>query len=254
MSNNSKVQNWAEASETYLNFYHSEQDRLRRELVSPILARAADPAGKNILDLGCGEGYFARFLKSQNAASVIGADVAQGLVAEAQRQDPDGEYLVYDLMRNPVFGNEKFDVVICNMVLMDIPDLNLAFNKIASFLRNGGKLVASIQNPYYAFPVGVWKRDIRDLLKAKTQPVLKITNYFDPTSGEKKLAAGNELVKHFHWKFSEYVNFAANNHLRLQTFEEPKISPDLAIKYKNIFLSAQLQKIPLFQVMEYVKF
>jgi len=254
MSSNPKVQNWADASKTYLNFHNSPPDKLRRELVDPILVRLIDPAGKYILDLGCGEGYFARLLKSKNAGMITGVDVAQGLVQEARRKDPQGDYRVYDVTRDETFEDNKFDVVICNMVLMDISDLNLAFRKIASFLKIGGKFIASIQNPYYTFPVGVWKRDIRDLLKAKTQPALKITNYFAPTTAEKKLAGDDELVKHFHWKLSEYINLAARNKLRLISMEEPKIPADLAIKYKETFLSTQLQQVPLFQVMEFVKF
>ena len=254
MSSNPKVQNWAEASKTYLKFYHTPQDKLRRELVDPILVHLADPEGEYILDLGCGGGYFARFLKSKNAMAVIGADVASGLVQEARRKDPPGDYRVYDLMQDETFENNKFDVVICNMVLMDVSDLNLAFRKIASFLQIGGKFIASIQNPYYSFPVGVWKRDFRDLFRAKTEPVLKITNYFEPTAMGKKLAGGDGLVKHFHWKLSEHINFAAANKLRLTYMAEPKISKDLGAKYQEIFLSRQLQQVPLFQVMEYVKF
>src|SRR5690606_26797922 len=54
----------------------------------PFLLKWCDPvAGLNVLDLGCGEGYFARGLKRKGAGSILGIDVSDEMVRGAQQRE-----------------------------------------------------------------------------------------------------------------------------------------------------------------------
>src|SRR5262249_27558503 len=70
-------------------------------------------AGKRVLDLACGFGFYTRLLKQQGAAQVIGIDISPEMVRLAyakEQDDPTGaEYRVGDATNLPVLG--RFDLV-----------------------------------------------------------------------------------------------------------------------------------------------
>src|SRR5215470_12559681 len=118
---------WSRAASTYLNYFKSNQDRFRRELLDPILLNALNPRGKSILDIGCGEGYFSRVMKAVGAKHIVGIDIAPELIESARHQDPSGEYEVYDIVSAPVLWPDKFDGAVAHMVMMDVSDIDTAY-------------------------------------------------------------------------------------------------------------------------------
>src|SRR5205823_5132289 len=64
-----------------------------------IRALLPDLAGKRIVDLGCGFGWFARWARQQGAAHVLGLDVSHNMIdkAKADTQDAEIEYRIADL-------------------------------------------------------------------------------------------------------------------------------------------------------------
>src|SRR3978361_446514 len=49
----------------------------------------ASMAGSRVLDLGCGLGYFAREARARGAASVIGVDISERMLADARARGSD---------------------------------------------------------------------------------------------------------------------------------------------------------------------
>ena len=66
-----------------------------------LLRLAGDVAGKAVIDLACGEGYYTRALRQQGAARVVGVDLSRGMIALAEAEEarrPLGlEYRVGDV-------------------------------------------------------------------------------------------------------------------------------------------------------------
>ena len=79
-------------------------------------------AKNNVLDIGCGEGRFGRFLSSQGAlASYTGLDFSEELLYRAQNQ-VKGEYFIRDFSHSDwQDGLETYDVVACLATLQHIP-------------------------------------------------------------------------------------------------------------------------------------
>lgn len=50
--------------------------------------------GKNILDLGCGYGWFCRYARDNQAASVVGLDISQKMLTQAHSMT-QGNGIVY---------------------------------------------------------------------------------------------------------------------------------------------------------------
>lgn len=132
---------WIEESEGWDAWAQTGDDGFSEfEGLIPAPARAT-------LDLGCGEGRFARRL-SATGHHVTGLDVSPALVARAREQDPGGEYLVGDAVALP-FEDGAFDLVVAFNVLSCVGDLGRATGEIARVLPRGGRLCASIVHPLY---------------------------------------------------------------------------------------------------------
>ena len=210
---------WKESGKQYLHFFNSPEDQQRRVALDPMMLELAKPRNKRILDLGCGEGYFSRLMRSHGAREIIGIDASADLITAAKTKDPTGDYRLLDVTREEL-PDGNFDSVVANMVLHDLPDLRDVFRKISRSLVTQGTLVASVLNPYYAYPVGEWKRQIRNMLRGDMKPQLQIKNYFLPSEQTKTLPHTNTKVPHFHHQMSFYVNYASEFNLRLKTLLE----------------------------------
>jgi SAM-dependent methyltransferase len=250
---------------------HTESDdaKVVRGLLEPLMLQALEPQGKSILDLGCGEGYFARRVKAAGAAQVAGSDISPALIETALARDPQGEYHVHDIQQGPFFAPESFDALSAFMVLMYMRDLDAAFGNIAKILRPGGRLVASIPNPYYTVPVGTWRwtftpghhqyvnprqrswkmvaQQVEGVLRGHFDYMLHVQNYFESRVVTKTLSGAS--VMHVHRPFSEYLNFARKNGLELKTMLEPKITPELLARYPNEWVARALNEVPILIIL-----
>src|SRR5215218_6548889 len=103
-------------------------------------------AGKRVLDAGCGLGYGSAVLSDAGAASVVGVDVAEGVVEVARERVPDGVELHVGDVAALDFADGEFDVVVCFEVIehVEAPDAVLA--ELHRVLAPGGVLLVSSPN------------------------------------------------------------------------------------------------------------
>ena len=111
-----------------------------------------DVAGKSILDLACGEGFYSRRLKQAGARKVVGVDISDRMIelAEArENKEPLGiTYLVDDVLSMGEIG--RFDLVVASY-LLNYAQTELQLLKmcqtIAANLEKGGRFVSINNNP-----------------------------------------------------------------------------------------------------------
>jgi len=129
----------------FLRFY-------RERVEFPSFLRAlGSVSGKRVLDVGCGEGVYARLAKQKGAAHVEGVDVSGGLIGIAQSvedEQPMGiSYHVHHAAHMPMLGD--FDVAIAVNVLHYAESLEVLSEmceRIAAHLVPGGRLLAYVGN------------------------------------------------------------------------------------------------------------
>ncbi|WNZ29536.1 MAG: class I SAM-dependent methyltransferase [Candidatus Bathyarchaeota archaeon] len=107
-------------------------DSRRKELIKRWLA---DKKGL-ILDYGCGDGSFSRFINVKNKKDVIGVDLSSGIVRYASTKDKNVDYLVVDCHALP-FRNESFDGIIAIGIFHHL-DLPKAMSECKRLLRRDG--------------------------------------------------------------------------------------------------------------------
>jgi SAM-dependent methyltransferase len=102
-------------------------------------------SGLDVLDVGCGDGARSRDCASRGAATVLGIDPSERMLALAHPH-PGVEYrrgFIEDL----ALDADSLDLVIASMSLHYVADLGSTLERTANWLRPGGVIVASMEHP-----------------------------------------------------------------------------------------------------------
>ena len=107
-------------------------------------------AGKSVIDLGCGYGWFCRAARELGAYDVTGVDISEKMLARAAELTDDTHihYLRSDLDALELQDN-SLDLVYSSLALHYLPELDTLFTKIQRALKPGGSLVFSMEHPIY---------------------------------------------------------------------------------------------------------
>jgi len=148
-------------AEWYDEFVRTEP--LLYEVVIPATLRLVEETGSLedaiICDLACGQGVVAREL-ALRGAHVTGVDISERLLTLARSQSVAAPYAISwrhdDAQVGRTLAGTSFDGVVCNMALMDIPDLTATLRTVSRILRAGGWFVFSITHPCVQMPHSAW--------------------------------------------------------------------------------------------------
>ncbi|AVY97956.1 SAM-dependent methyltransferase [Lelliottia sp. WB101] len=109
-----------------------------------------DLAGKTVIDLGCGYGWFCRCARELGAAQVTGVDISEKMLARAAEltADPAITYQRRDL-EDVKLEDNSLDLVYSSLALHYLPELDTLFRHVQRALKPGGSLVFSMEHPIY---------------------------------------------------------------------------------------------------------
>jgi ubiquinone/menaquinone biosynthesis C-methylase UbiE len=111
-----------------------------------LIRRAAfDVSGcKRLLDAGCGNGRYSKFLLSEADADALitGFDYSRQMLQRARKRlrSERVTQVAADLTRLP-YPDACFDAIVCGWVLEHLPDPKSGLRELARVLRPGGKLL-----------------------------------------------------------------------------------------------------------------
>lgn len=101
--------------------------------------------GKNVLDVGCGLGFFSQRL-TERGAKVLACDIGPGLV-EKTRQRVGCEAQVADALRLvEELGSDRFDLVVSSECIEHVPVPAEAVRQMIGVLKPGGYLAITTPN------------------------------------------------------------------------------------------------------------
>jgi SAM-dependent methyltransferase len=116
-------------------------------------AMLPDMAGLDVVDLGCGFGWFCRWARQAGAASVLGIDLSARMLERATAETTD-QAVIYrqeDLAALDL-PQAAFDLAYSSLALHYIEDAARLFATIHQALRPGGAFVFSTEHPIYMAP------------------------------------------------------------------------------------------------------
>jgi SAM-dependent methyltransferase len=124
-----------------------------------LLGKIDSVAGKAILELGAGNGYFAplmmRRYSGQTPERLLITDQSQKLlaIAQAQHRADHAEYLSLDVQQAFTLDNATFDLILASMLLNELTTSSLqnALQECARVLRQDGRLLATVPHPTFVY-------------------------------------------------------------------------------------------------------
>ncbi|HEY2558521.1 MAG TPA: methyltransferase domain-containing protein [Caldimonas sp.] len=132
----------------------SDYERLWREPLrsarTSLLARVAPRAGERVLDVACGTGWLALDLAREvgPSGSVVGVDLSAAMIDAARRRIAAhgiGNAVMERMdAESLAFPDASFDVVVCALGLMYMPDPRQALREMARVLRPGGRIAVVV--------------------------------------------------------------------------------------------------------------
>jgi ubiquinone/menaquinone biosynthesis C-methylase UbiE len=112
--------------------------------------RKLDSPPLRVLDVGCGPGNLGFFFVGQIGCRLFGIDLWPNQLRQASAQSSYEGLFQVNLIHGLPFSSESFDVIVCNEVLMYLPNALEALTEFDRVLAPGGKLF--VYNPISRFP------------------------------------------------------------------------------------------------------
>lgn len=265
-----KISDWDDVAEWWDRETGEQGVWHQRHDIDPVVRRVLGKVkGKKVLELGCGNGYFARALARAGAAvtAIDGSSRFVSLAKQNEQRKPRGvRYLRRDAAKLVGIRSRTFDNVVANMVFMDIPHFQLAIREASRVLTQGGRLVFSLVHPIYSD----WQHAVVTY-NGKKYYARILKKYLSETSDDRMYWKIGHTTVHYHRPLQSYFHALRNAGLLIKDLHEVRTSRKLKRapfaekrimdKLTRYYLSREDKKlkqairkeIPLFLVVEAVK-
>ncbi len=244
----SSTESWESIADEWVA--HADTNDYRNALLMPLtLGILGDVRGRSVLDIGCGEGGYAREL-ARRGATVVGIDGSERLIEVARQRAAAANIHVAFVCANAKhmanIGSDAFDVVLAAMSLMDVEDYSGAIAEAYRVLRHGGDLLMSITHPCFTAPVSMWIKD--DAGQAK---FFAVDRYVERSNWEDRIARSfSRPVVRRHRPLEDYIAAPLEAGFALREFREPSASDEDLKKSARFW---KLKRIPYFLLMRWAK-
>lgn len=226
---------WKQSAQAWIESQGDRGDWSRREILDPALETLlGNVRDLQILDVGCGEGRYARHLAAKGAR-VSAIDPVPEFIDLAISMDPVSRYFVGRAESIP-FPTQTFDLVLSYLTMIDIPDDVAASAEMVRVVKPGGRIIIVTVSNLASTSTGWVKNDKGERLYRT------VDRYMEHFSMD--LEWKNIKIVNFHRPLSHTIGCFLNDRCVLTGFHEPLPSPD-SPDYVNEF------RAPNFQILEF---
>jgi ubiquinone/menaquinone biosynthesis C-methylase UbiE len=227
---------WARGASNWIERVRGRGDPSRNHLLDDwMLSAVGDVRGKNVIDLGCGEGRFCRML-AERGARMTGIDLSDEMIAAATgSRVGDESYAVNDMENLRGVVDASFDLAVSYITLVDVYDLPRAVAEAFRVLRTGGQFVVCNLAPMVTAG-NMWVR-----YGDGTKLHYRLDNYLDETPREMPMCGTK--FHNFHRTLSTYINTFIRAGFALEEIREPFPSPEQIEREPS---NEDLLRVPLF--------
>ncbi len=240
--NKSKT-SWGSVANWYNNLIEKDDDSYQRRLILPNLLRLVEARrGEVLLDLACGQGFFAReFARLQMPGAsatggqaklgtkVIGVDISQELIQLAKKHpsnlaikqfnNREVEYHVSSADKLGFIQNESIDKILIVLSLQNIENANDVIKEVNRVLKPKGKLFIVLNHPAFRIPkTSSWGWDNK--LKMQYR---RLNSYLSESKEQIQMHPGDkpwEKTISFHRPLQFYFKALNKNNLLVSKLEE----------------------------------
>jgi len=200
-------------------------------LIWPVVRRLLPRlSGLRVLDVGCGNGLYARKLAAEGAR-VLAIDFSARMIEHATTSTDQGqiEYRVLDATDQDELDKlptEGFDAALCTMVLMDMAEIQPLMQSLPRILVPGGSFVFATAHPCFNSP-HAHLQDGTSGSTAVPSSSIRVDAYQTPSRSHDMAMRGQPAATlFFHRSISALLRPAFAAGLVLDALEESSFSTD----------------------------
>lgn len=244
-----KNTSWDNVAHWYDSLLAGNDTYQARVLLPNILRAIGIKNGERVLDLGCGQGFFAQaFFKE--GAYVTGVDLGKDLIAIAKKQSPkEITYIAHSAEDLSMLQDKSFDKVAMMLSLQNIEAPHKVFKECARVLASGGRMFIVLNHPAFRIPkASAWGYD-----EATKTQYRRIDRYMS----EAKIAIemnpskpGGPTTTSFHRPLQYYFKLLANNGFAVARLEEWLSHKESEEGPRKAAEDRARREIPLFLMLE----
>lgn len=141
--------NVEEAYKQWSATYDSNQNKTRDLEAMALRETLSDIQFENCLEIGCGTGKNTTWLLTKGH-KITGIDLSEEMLVIARKKIPNDrvQFLKVDINEDWTFTNEKFDLVVCSLVLEHIENIGRVFKLISEHLTENGIVYIGELHPF----------------------------------------------------------------------------------------------------------
>lgn len=145
---------WEKVATWYDEHLEEDADTYQAKVILPNLTRILALTGtERVLDLGCGQGFFARQF-AIGARNLIGADLSSSLITYAKERSEGTRitYYVADAQKLSFARDAAFDIVYCVLALQNMERLPEVVAEAKRVLTQNGRFIFVLNHPAFRIP------------------------------------------------------------------------------------------------------
>ena len=213
---------WDKLSEWWIKTVEDNESSEYVEIIVPLIEGILSEK-KTILDIGTGTGLVAQEVRRVTEhATIVGGDISIRQLRYAKEVTSGIQFVQHSIDHMP-FKDEKFDAVVCSMVLEHIESLLEAVSEIARILEKGGIFLIIMNHPVFQSPgSGPVTLESHD-----PDVIWGIGDYLTETSELEKISPDLDVL-YAHRTLSTYFNALSRENLMIQNVIEKPLPSGLS--------------------------
>ncbi|MGM0175526.1 class I SAM-dependent methyltransferase [Enterococcus sp. DIV0800] len=202
--------------ESYSQMARSQQGLAGAGEWQTLKALLPDFKDKRVLDLGCGYGWHCLYAAEHGAASVVGVDLSEKMLAVARQKNSFANVVyLHDSIDTVDFEAGSFDIVLSSLAIHYIEDFTALAKNIAKWLAPTGQLIFSVEHPIFtAEGTQDWIYDQKGAIAH-----FPVDNYFYEGKRTAHFLGAN--VTKYHRTLTTYLDSLLTNGFQLKRIVEP---------------------------------
>lgn len=249
---NKSSTSWSPVAKWYTGIVGDTGHYFHEHVILPGIKNLLDPkGGESVLDVGCGQGVYARTLPHN--VDYVGIDSSKDLILEAKKLTKNIKqvYYVADATKGIPVPESSFDHAVCILAIQNMRDGALAIASVGTALRGGGDFVIVMNHPSFRIPrQSSWGKDESNKLEYR-----RVNRYLTPLEIPINAHPGlsdSAMTWTYHEPLEYYVKALKAAHMCVTDLEEwtsDKVSVGKAARSEN----RARAEFPLFLAIRAVK-
>lgn len=249
-----KSTSWGKVANWYDKLLEKDDDSFQQKVILPNLVRSINlDKNQTVLDLACGQGFFARAF-AQSGAKVVASDISSELIQLAKGHETKNiKYYVSSADKIDFCANESVDTVVIVLALQNIKNVDEVLAQCARVLKKQGSIFLVLNHPAFRVPkLSSWQWEEKEKIQYRRLDgyLSEFQTEIDMHPGQKKTSTTISFHRPLQW----YFKMLRKNGLAVTRFEEwishrePTKGPRFAAENKA------RKEFPLFLFLEAKKF